>query len=161
MLEWRARRHSAAARTFETEEDSVSRNISEFAEVMERRAGVARAYGSGAAAPLGRILARTSPATFFGPGGGVAQGADRVWSAHERGAGQFDPGGESHVEILHMAASDHIAYWVGIQHARVRMHGGADAIPMRLRVTEVLRRDGDEWMLIHRHADTLAASPQQ
>src|SRR5215217_4050696 len=43
------------------------------------------------------------------------------------------------------------------QRAMVRLDGGAEAIPFDLRVTEVFRREGDEWKLVHRHADSLAS----
>jgi len=128
---------------------------------MKQREEAARAYVRGDASPLGRMAARESPATFFSPQGSYRQGADQVWSTYEHDAESFAPGSDSHFDILHMAASDGIAYWVGFQRATVHMRGRAETVPFNLRVTEVFRREGDAWKLIHRHADSLASEADQ
>lgn len=134
----------------------MKNDLHDFEQFMKQREQAASAYVSGDAAPVGGIVTHVSPATFFGPGGGHVKGAKKVWATHEHGAAQFQAGGKSKLEILHMGASDGIAYWVGLQRATVHMGKSAKATPMRLRVTEVFRREDDEWKLIHRHADMLA-----
>jgi SnoaL-like domain len=131
-------------------------DLHEFEQFMKRREDAARAFVRGDVAPLGRIVARLSPVTFFGPQGGYEQGPDHVYSIYERDATHFTSCDTS-FEILHMAASDGIAYWVAFQRAMVRLDGSTEPIPFNLRVTEVFRREGNEWKLVHRHADPLAS----
>ena len=137
----------------------MNNDLHDFEQFMKRREDAARAYVKGDAVSLSHVAARVSPATFFSPQGGYRQGADNVWTTYEHDARLFESGGDSNFEILQMAASEGVAYWVGFQRATARMRGNTEAIPMNLRVTEVFRREGDEWKLVHRHADSLASEP--
>jgi ketosteroid isomerase-like protein len=133
----------------------MTKHLNDFEAFMKQRHDVANAYVNGDAAPLGEITAKQSPATFFGPKGNYEQGAKHVFSVQEHDSKSFASGSTSEFEILHMSASDTIAYWVGLQHAKVHLQGKKDLVPFNLRVTEIFRRDNDEWKLIHRHADEL------
>ena len=139
----------------------MTKDLHDFEQFMKRRDDAARAYVRGDATPLGRIVARGGDATFFAPRGGYVQGADDVSSTYEHDATAFAPGGDSSFEILQMAASDGLAYWVGFQRATAHMRGRTEAVPFNLRVTEVFRREGDEWKLIHRHADPLTSEAKE
>ena len=133
----------------------MSQQQQDFKTFMQERQQVAAAYVSGDAGPLGRIVAQQSPASFMSPGGGVVKGTQAVWSRYEKDAGRFEPGSTTELEIIDMAAGDTVAYWTGIQQAQARMKGQTEPVANKLRVTEVFRREGDSWKLVHRHADPL------
>lgn len=133
----------------------MSDNLAGFEEFMKRREKAAKAYVSGDAEPLAEISVGDLPATFFSPKGDYRQGADEVLSTYKSDVAIFEAGSESHFEILQMAASDGIAYWVGFQRAKVQMRGQAEPVPFNLRITEIFCREGDDWKLVHRHADSL------
>jgi ketosteroid isomerase-like protein len=101
------------------------------------------------------VVAQELPATFMSPGGGVVRGTKEVWSRYQQDAGRFEPGSTTELEILDMAAGDTVAYWTGTQKAQARMKGEPEPVANKLRVTEVFRREGDSWKLVHRHADPL------
>jgi len=126
-----------------------------FERFMQHRDSVARAYARGDASLLRRIVTSADPATFFGPQGGVIEGAEAVASRYSADAKAFEANSDSHLEVLHMSASAGLAYWVGIQRAKVSMHGKPEPVQFDLRITELFRREGDDWKLIHRHADAL------
>jgi hypothetical protein len=95
----------------------------DFEAFMDTRISAAQAYVNGDAAPVLALLTHHAKSTFFGPGGGHIEGAREVASTHQAGAQSFAPGGKSELELLQVVAGDGVAYWVGIQHAKVRMHG--------------------------------------
>src|SRR4051812_42676937 len=123
-----------------------------FADFMQRRRQVAAAFVNGDPTPLRDISTQTDPATIFGPQGGAEQGATHVLEVNETSSHQFH-GGTTEIEVLHCGASGDLGYWTGFQPASVHLGGKADPVQMRLRVTEVFRREGGRWKLIHRHAD--------
>jgi ketosteroid isomerase-like protein len=139
----------------------MQEHLDHFQQFMKQRQEVARAYVRGDAAPLNQIVTREFHATFFGPQGGFDRGSEEVAEAYRRGAGAFEAGGDSTLELLQIAASDEIAYWVGIQRAQMHMRGKRELVPIALRVTEVFRREGESWKLVHRHADALAEPQRQ
>jgi ketosteroid isomerase-like protein len=136
-------------------ETTMSNDREDFEQFMRQREAAALAYVNGDPEVLGRLTANNDPATFFSPRGDVVQGTKTVAARYASDAAAFAAGNENSLEILHMGASDAIAYWVGIQRSDVHLQGKADAVPFRLRVTEIFRREGDEWKLLHRHADPL------
>ena len=105
---------------------------------------------------MDRYLALTHHArgfTLMDPGGGPARRFD------DRAAGFKDwqspfAGGEARLEHVETHAWDDTAVVVMIE----RQHGEVAGMPdqdLSLRVTQVYRREGSDWLLVHRHADPL------
>lgn len=132
-----------------------------FEAFMKQRAKVALAYVNGDVSPLEAIAASEHPATFYGPGGGVVEGPGTVTARYVRDAQSFDTGSENSLEILHMGADGGIGYWTGYQRASARLKGRPEPVPMELRVTEVFRKQGDDWKMVHRHADMLTQAQKR
>lgn len=130
--------------------------MSPFDAFLEIRRQAAQAYVNGHVGPLDQMTATACPASCFPPDGGHEEGAYRVADIYARDAAAFAEGGQSTLEILHSDSVGDLAYWTGLQHAKVRVNGHADPVEMHLRVTEVFRHEDGAWKLIHRHADPLA-----
>jgi len=118
-----------------------------FDDFLKRREEAGQAFITGDPQALGQIVARELPATFFGPGGGFREGAANVWAQYEHDSGMFEPGSESAFQVLQKASSDDNGYWVTFQNATVRMRGKPEPTSMRLRVTEVFRRESGDWKM--------------
>ena len=128
----------------------------DFTDFMSRRLEASTAFVEGRVEPLLALSTQVSPATLFGPRGDVVDGADAVNAANRAGAAMFGPSATNAFEVAHQAASGDLAYWTGVQRSTVQMSGQDDPVRFDLRVTEIFRREGDGWMLVHRHADPLA-----
>jgi hypothetical protein len=89
---------------------------------------------------------------FGGYAGGDPVGAEAV---REEALALFESGSDSSVELLQAIVSDDLICLVMIERAMVRFEDRDRMQPWVLRVTQVYRRDGDEWRSVHRHADPL------
>ena len=126
---------------------------SDFAQLIEVRESAARAYVAGDAHPVSALATRNDPATFYSPGGDAVRGASAVTERYQKDVHAFEAGGTTRFEVLHSASSGELAYWTGFQLAEARMRGRKELLPMKLRETELFRREDGAWKLIHRHAD--------
>ena len=54
-----------------------------------------------------------------------------------------------------VGSSGDLAYAVWIERAEVRVEGRDDPGSLVVRATHILRREGGEWKLIHRHGDPI------
>ena len=123
-----------------------------FTAFMRKREAAARAYVSGDSEPVAALSLDVGQATFFDPGGGFTEGAPEVNRVNREGAQSFGPDSSTQLEVHDSDESGDLAFWVGYQLAEVELRGKGRKVPMRIRVTEIFRRVGDEWRMIHRHA---------
>ncbi len=125
----------------------------ELAELVRRTEEATSAFMCG---EMDRYLELTPHTTGFSlanPFGGAPQThEDRAESI--RAAADFFAGGEARVELLEAHTWDDTLILVMIE----RQHGRVGGLPDQkwdLRVTQAYRREGSEWLVVHRHADPL------
>jgi ketosteroid isomerase-like protein len=101
-----------------------------------------------------RLIRHAEDYTLMQPfGGATRHGFDSSDEAVEALA-RFFTAGEAEVELAQSYASGDLAVLVLVE----RQHGEVGGLPDQdwsLRVTLVFRREGDDWLLVHRHADPL------
>jgi len=86
-------------------------------------------------------------------GGAPRHGFDASQDAVEQ-LSRFFAGGEAQVDVVQSYVSGDFVVLVLIE----RQHGKVGGLPDQdwsLRVTMLFRREGDDWQLVHRHADPL------
>jgi ketosteroid isomerase-like protein len=128
----------------------------ELAELVRRTGEATSAFIRG---DMSRYLELTPHArgfTLMNPFGGEPT---RYHSRRESlaKAASYFKGGEAKLELVRAHASGDIVVLVMIE----RQHGEVGGLPDQnwsLRVTQVYRREGSEWQLVHRHADPLVKS---
>jgi len=94
--------------------------------------------------------------TLMSPFGGTSSRAARLTDEEWAAIGRFFRNGVLKQELVEAYGSADIIVLAVIEHARHVEVGGLPAQDWSLRVTLVYRRDGTEWRLAHRHADSLA-----
>jgi ketosteroid isomerase-like protein len=125
----------------------------ELAELVRRTEEATSAFVRG---DMDRYLALTSHAlgfTLMNPFGGPPKRyEDRSESL--RAAADYFKAGEAKLELAdaHVWGDTVVLVMIERQHGEV---GGLVDQDWSLRVTQIYRRDGSDWQLVHRHADPL------
>ena len=131
-------------------------DLQHFWDFMKRRHEAAVEYVSGNALPTNELSTTEFPSTLFAMTGGVERGHERVAVKYFKTAQDWEVGGDSRFEIVQLYATKGIGYWVGYQHVTIWKRDRDEAEPVTMRVTEIYRRKGSDWKLVHRHSDPLA-----
>ena len=131
------------------------KELQHFWDFMKRRHEAAMAFVSGDARPQNELSTSDLPATLFSMNGGTVKGHDSIALKVFNVANDYEPGGDSSFEILQLYAANGIGYWAGYQRATIWKRDQTEAEPLTLRVTEIYRREGNDWKLVHRHSDPL------
>jgi ketosteroid isomerase-like protein len=125
----------------------------ELAELVRRTEEATSAFMRG---DMDGYLALTPHArgfTLMNPfGGPPARYEDRTESL--RAAASYFRAGDAKLEVAETHVWDDTVVLVMIE----RQHGEVGGLPDQdwpLRVTQIYRRDGPDWLLVHRHADPL------
>jgi len=122
----------------------------------EVRTASARFYAAlnsmmtGDAAPLAQVWSHGADVSTMHPIGGRETGWDQVRGSFEGVAGLASAG---HVELrdqgIHLG--EDLAYELGLEHGQATLAG--EEITIEQRVTNVYRREGGGWKIVHHHTD--------
>jgi len=93
--------------------------------------------------------------TLMSPFGGTPSRGFDASPERRKAIARFFKGGTFHQEVVATYDSSDMIVLVTIERVRGEI-GGLQEQDWTLRVTQVYRREGTEWQLVHRHADPLA-----
>ena len=101
-------------------------------------------------AQLGEVWSQSATVTTMHPMGGEEVGWPEVRKSFEEAAGAMT---DIHVELVdqRIQTGEDIAYETGIERGRGKVAG--EQIEFEHRVTNVYRREGGQWKMVHHHTD--------
>src|SRR5918993_2289186 len=108
----------------------------------------------GRAEPLKALWSRASDVTLFGVSGGRGDhGWDQVGRRLDWTNTQYSDGTLT-VERIASYVDGNLGYVVQREKVRFKVPGRAQESILEIRATWIFRREGDDWRVIHRHADS-------
>ena len=95
-------------------------------------------------------------ATIMGAFGGYERGWKDVGPRYDWAAAQYrERKAVVKTEYLNVWVSGDMAFTVAVERQEEARAGGQSPLRRELRATQVFRREGGSWRLLHRHADPL------
>ncbi len=112
------------------------------------------AFASGDAEPYKLLWAHTEDVSVLGAFGGRNLGWSEVGPRLDFAASQYRDGRYDDLDVLASGTGGDMAYIVWLETISATSAGG-EVVTRRRRVTHVLRRQGDDWRIVHQHGDPL------
>jgi ketosteroid isomerase-like protein len=110
-------------------------------------------FVQGRPAAFKSLWSRADDITLCGGFGGIERGWENVIARLDWVSLKYADGTRTREEISRVVTAD-FAYLVQIEVIRFRLPGNSDYSTQELRATMVLRREADDWKIVHRHADS-------
>jgi len=112
-------------------------------------------FGKGNPEPAKALYSHRDDATLANPFGPVARGWDEVSKTLEYASSRFSDGELLRIDRIAEYATSDLVCLLDMEHWQVRVGDRPQVEPVDLRVTTTLRREGDDWKIVHRHADPI------
>jgi len=101
------------------------------------------------------LFSQSDDVTLGNPFGPYARGRKRVEETLAGAASHYRDGEVTSADLVAKYVSGDLACIVEVEHGRAKVGGGADLVPVAVRVTSLFRLERGDWKLVHRHADPI------
>jgi ketosteroid isomerase-like protein len=129
---------------------------SSFRVFLSQWEGAQGRFINGDPSPWKQNASHEADVTIFGAFGGREKGWNEVGPRYAWASSQFkDIGANQTIEYLNTKTSGDLAFTVSIEGQVAQLASQQKPTARALRVTQVFRREGGLWKLVHRHADPL------
>jgi ketosteroid isomerase-like protein len=105
--------------------------------------------------PMMEVWSHGSEVATMHPLGGRELGWEEVRVGWEQAGQVFSDGQISLDELVVVPLADDVAYTLGTEHGQGKL--GDELVSIDWRVTNIYRREGGEWKMVHHHADVSPA----
>jgi ketosteroid isomerase-like protein len=125
--------------------------------VIERCHLAMAAFVRGDAEPVLQLFSRDDDVTLGNPFGPFVRGWGPVAEKATTAATHYRDGQVVGFERVESYEDRDLACFVEVERYRARIGASDELADVALRVTTVVRREGDTWRIVSRHADPIAA----
>jgi ketosteroid isomerase-like protein len=128
-----------------------------FDEALDAFTAAQEHYLNGDPGPAQALFSRLDDVTLCNPVGPPCHGPEMVDRAGAEPSYHFSGGAVSGFEEISRFVTADLGYVVRIERGQTHIDGSPEPVPYALRVTMVIRQEGESWKIAHRHADPITA----
>jgi ketosteroid isomerase-like protein len=129
-------------------EDEIRQASEQFYEALNRML-------NGDLEPMMEVWSHGSDVATMHPLGGRETGWEEVRANWEQVAQAFSDGQVSLEDLVVVPLSEDVAYTLGTEHGQATL--GEESVSIDWRVTNIYRREGGGWKMVHHHTDVSPA----